>query len=676
MTAYIRCVQVLFITVACGVSLGVLAAGDPQPDQIGPATLKQLSLKELSEIEVVTPSKEPQKASRTPMAIYVITGDDIQRSGATSIPEALRLAPGVEVARIDSDKWSIGIRGFGTRLSRSVLVLIDGRSVYTPLFAGTYWEVQDTMLADVDRIEVIRGPGGTIWGPNAVNGIINVITKSAKDTQGLLASAGGGNLEQGFVNFRYGGGKDNLHYRFYGKGFTRAPEQHSDGRNYDDWRSAQTGFRIDWDRSSKDTFTLQGDVYQELAGERVTATSYSAPYSRNVDANADLSGGNLEARWHRTVNENNDLQLQIYWDRTNRHEPNLGEIRDSYDIDFLQRLRAPGRQQISWGFGARVSPRHILPVVAGLVFNPARDSDYLLSGFIQDQIDIVPERLSLILGAKFLRTNFTPFAPQPSVRLLWTPSGRNTFWAAFTHSVRTPSDSERQFTLLGLEQVTSSGVPFFARFDPNRQFAPEQLNGYEAGYRRLIGKAVYLDLATFFNHYHDLFDIEVNGAAFIETDPAPTHILLPAGFHNGILGTTQGFEIAPEWRPTESVRLRGSYSYLNLDLAKAPGSGDIGTIHGTEGSSPKHQILAQADFDVTKSLQAGFTYRYVSKLWGQGVPSYSTGDARIAWRFRPDLELSVVGRNLFQPSHVEYISDPAEYIGIKRSAYLQLTWIR
>jgi iron complex outermembrane receptor protein len=262
--------------------------------QTGPAALKKLSLEELSEIEVTTPSKEPVPALHTPVAIYVITGEEIRRSGATSIPEALRLAPGVEVARIDGNKWSIGVRGFGSRLSRSVLVLIDGRTVYTTFFAGTYWEVQDTMMEDIDRIEVIRGPGGTIWGPNAVNGVISIITKHTKDTHGTLATAGGGNEDQGFFNVRYGGGNGkNLDYRVYGKGFTRGPEYHPDGSNFDDWRAAQTGFRLDWARNDRDTFGVAGDLYKQEAGERVQATSYTPPFSRNIDANAHLSGGNI-----------------------------------------------------------------------------------------------------------------------------------------------------------------------------------------------------------------------------------------------------------------------------------------------------------------------------------------------------------------------------------------------
>src|SRR6266850_652907 len=273
-----------------------------QSNQNPPKNLKQVSLEELGQIEVTTASKVPVKATRTPAAIYVITQEDIRRSGATSIPEALRMAPGVEVARVDSNTWSLGVRGFESTLSRSVLVLIDGRSVYTPLFAGVYWQVQDTLLEDIERIEVIRGPGGTIWGANAVNGIINIITKNAQDTHGTFASAGGGSLDQGFFGFRYGAGNGKaFNYRIYGKAFSRGPEFHPDHQQFDDWRMGQTGFRADWDAHNRDRLTLQGDVYYGDAGQRVQIASYSPPYTTGVQQNAELSGGNLLGRWERDL---------------------------------------------------------------------------------------------------------------------------------------------------------------------------------------------------------------------------------------------------------------------------------------------------------------------------------------------------------------------------------------
>ena len=658
------------------ITIGPMILSGQIQAQSSPVVLKGMSLEELSQIEVTTPSKAPSKAIEVPAAIFVITGEDIRRSGATSIPEALRLAPGVEVARIDSNKWSIGIRGFGSRLNRSVLVLIDGRTVFTPLFDGTYWEVQDTMMDDIDRIEVIRGPGGTIWGPNAVNGVINIITKDSKDTHSMLASAGGGNEDQGFVNFRYGGGNGNgLDYRFYGKAFTRGPELHSDGRNFDDWRSGQGGFRIDWRRNDRDTFTLQGDLYDEAAGESVQVVTYAKPYSWIVDSNALLSGGNILGRWERAISQGNDIRVQVYYDRTNRHESNFGELRNSIDFDFLQRLALPGRQHVSWGFGARVDPLTDLPVVSGLTFLPFKRTDYLLTGFLQDEISLVENRLTLTLGSKVLATNATHgLSFEPSARLLWAPNDRQSFWTAYTHAVRTPSDGETNFNLSGYSGQAPDGTPIFARFIANDRFAPEQLNGYELGYRQLIGKNVFVDTTAFYNHYHDLFSEDIIGPIYYETDPAPAHYLIPAQFGNGLLGNTKGVEIAPEWRPLPFWRLRGSYSFLHMNIGKAPNSADVGSAPGIVGSSPAHQATIESAFDLSKTLRLDLTYRFVSALPAQLVPAYSTGDVSFGWRFKPQLELSLVGRNLLQPSHFEYGGDPGPLVGIRRSGYVKLTW--
>jgi len=636
--------------------------------------LSQMSLEQLGNIQVTTASKAPEEVWKTPAAVYVITQEDIERSGATNIPEALRLAPGIEVARIDSDKWSIGIRGFGSRLSRSVLVLIDGRTVYTTLFAGTYWEVQDTLLDDIDRIEVIRGPGATIWGPNAVNGVINIITKKAKDTHGTLASAGGGNIEQGFANLRHGGGNGkNLDYRVYGKGFNRSPEHHTDDQNYDNWRGGQAGFRLDWAKNERDNFTVQGDIYDQADGESVQATSYTPPYSQILDSAARLSGGNILGRWTRTQGEGKDIQLQAYYDRANRREPNLGDIRDTFDVDYLQRFHVI-RQEISWGLGTRFTPATNIEVVSGLTFQPDKRSDQLFTAFFQDEIALVENRLSLSVGSKLLRTNFSPVQLEPSVRLLWTPTGKQTLWAAFTHAVRTPADVERDFFLSGYIGPGPGGLQFFARFNANRNFRSEQMNGYELGYRRLITKTLYVDLSSFYNHYSDLFSEDITGSPFIEDNPPPTHILLPAEFGNGLLGTTKGVEIAPEWRPTHFWHLRGSYSYLQMDIERSRNSLDIGTAPGIEGSSPKHQAILQSGFDISKKFTLDLAYRYISALPGQKVHAYSTGDTVFGWRFNEHLRLSLVGDNLLQPYHAEDGGDPGPLVLIKRSAYAKLTW--
>ncbi|MGC2058555.1 MAG: TonB-dependent receptor plug domain-containing protein, partial [Candidatus Sulfotelmatobacter sp.] len=445
-------------------------AANAHPDQ-SENPLKHLSLAELGSVEVTTASKEPEEVWNTTAAVYVITHDDIERSGATSIPEALRLAPGVEVAKIDSSKWSIGIRGFGSRLCRDVLVLIDGRTVYTTLIAGTYWEVQDYVLEDIDRIEVIRGPGGTIWGPNALNGVINIITKNSRETHGDYVNVGGGNMEEGFFNARYGGGNGKtLDYRMYAKGFNRGPEYHSDNINFDRWRAAQVGFRMDWSANNRDTFSLHGDMYDQGNGESVNVTSYAPPYSQIVYSTAPLFGANLTGQWKRVFSEGNDVQLEAYFDRTNRQEADFSDIRNTFDVDFMDRFRLPARQQISWGLGARSSRGDDRVVTSGLAFVPYNRTDLLFTAFLQDEIALIQNKLSLSLGTKALKTNYTGVQFEPTGRLLWTPSAYQSVWAAFTHALRTPSDGERDFYLLGDTGAVLDGLPGLARFNANPDF--------------------------------------------------------------------------------------------------------------------------------------------------------------------------------------------------------------
>lgn len=636
-----------------------------------------MSIEQLGQVQVTSVTKEPEEVWKTAAAVYVITNEDIERSGATNIPEALRLAPGVEVARIDSDKWSIGIRGFGSRLTRDVLVLIDGRSVYSTLLAGTYWEVQNIPIDDIDRIEVIRGPGGTIWGPNAVNGVVNIITKSSEDTKGQSVSVGGGNVEQGDVTAQYGGGRgDDLSYRVYGMGFVRGPEYHPAGDNYDTWRNIQGGFRADYDRSAKDSYTLEGDIYDEGAGETVTATTYAPPYSQILQGAARLSGGNILGSWHRTQGPGRDFQLQAYYDRTNRREPNFADIRNTFDVDFLDRFRLPARQQISWGAGIRLSAGRNPTVVSGLYFIPQSRTDQLYSGFFQDEIALIPDRLSLSLGSKLLKTNYTGLQWEPSARILWNPTQTQALWAAYTHAVRTPAAAERAFYLSGFLGLAPGGVPFFARINANPNFRSEELNGWEIGYRRMLGQNVYVDLDTFYDHYGDLFSEDIIGAPFLENNPAPPHLILPAEFGNGLVGTTKGFELSPNWNPISTLRLSLSYSYLDMNLQKGTNSQDVGIAPILEGSSPRHQLTAESDFNVSSTMDLNLTYRFVSALSALNINSYSTGDARFGWWVRPYLRLSVSGRNLFQPRHYEYPSDPGPNVAIKRSVFFQIYWRR
>ena len=637
-------------------------------------SLTQLSLEQLGNVEVTTVSKEPEEVWRTPAAVYVITQDDIRRSGATTIPELLRMVPGVEVARIDSDHWSVGVRGFAGEFSKSLLVLIDGRSVYSPLFAGVYWQVQDTLLQDIDRIEVIRGPGGTIWGANAVNGVINIITRNAKETHGTLAVSGGGNIDQGIAGARfgkaYGKGFD---YRAYGKGFIRGPEFHPDGVNFDDWRMGQLGFRADWSKDARDTFNLQGDLYAGLDGERVAVSLYAPPSVEVIDSPAhNTSGGNTIFRWRRQLNADSDLEVRNYYDRTSRFSPQLDETRNTYDLDLLYHSLVKDRQDLLLGLGARWSHDHITQIFQTLDFSPHEETDSIYSWFLQDQVGIVPKKLSLILGSKFEHNNRSGFEVQPNGRILWTPSPRQSVWAAVTRAVRTPSRLDQD---LQLTDFLVTSPPTFLRVVGSRSFRSEHLLGTEVGYRQLMARSFYLDIALFRNDYNDLYGYGP-GTAYLETSPSPAHLILQLPLANALKGDTSGGEIAPDWKPYNWFEVRGSYSYLHLYVHDKPGFNDTSNTVSDNGSSPHHQAVIQAFFNIPGGFELAPTYRYVSSLPAQTVAAYSTGDARFAWHATHDWEMSVVGQNLFQPHHAEFGTDVDTIVGIKRDIYAEIKWTR
>lgn len=653
-----------------------LNAQSPSPDTKSAQDLNQLSMEQLGDIEVTTVSKAPEQVWRTPTAVFVITQEDIRRSGATSIPETLRLAPGVEVARIDADHWSVAIRGFAGQFSKNLLVLIDGRSVYTPLFSGVYWDVQNVMLEDVDRIEVIRGPGATIWGANAVNGVINIITKSAKDTHGVLSALGGGNEDQGTSDARYGGTvSKNFNYRLYAMGSTRGPEFHSDGDNFDHWRMGQIGFRTDWKRRDNDSFTVQGDLYRGESGESILIASFSPLTEAPEEGKAYVSGGNLLARWDHRGAEGQDIQIQAYLDRTNRQDFELGETRDTFDFDFIQHVRVHSDQELTWGLGARVSPSNFIQSSDGVNFRPSRQIDSLYSGFVQYQLPIVSDKFALTAGTKLEHNNFSGFEYQPSVRLLWTPTMHQSFWMAATRAVRTPSrvDQDVQFLIL---VRASPPPPVLFEIVGNPKLKAEQLIAYEAGYRSRVKPHGYVDLTAFYNVHNDLQGYGPISLAESNTPP-PIDLLLVLPYANVIEGRTAGFEIAPSWEIKPWWRVRGSYSFLHMDLKDKPGFTDVGNLlRSYTGSSPSHVVSFQSLVDLPRHFELDQSYRYVSELSEYSVHPNSTADVRVGWRPGKGLDFSAIGQNLFRPTHPEFGSDPGPLVGIKRSVYLRLTWTR
>jgi iron complex outermembrane receptor protein len=576
----------------------------------------------------------------------------------------------VHVARIDANKWAIGVRGFTSRLSRSLLVLIDGRSVYSPLFAGVYWEVQDTLLEDVDRIEVIRGPGGTIWGANAVNGVINIITKKAQETQGGLLVAGGGSEEQGFGGVRYGRKVgENLFYRVYGKAFNRDAAFHSTGPDFDDWRMGQAGFRLDWDGQRGDTITAQGDIYTGDAGQRSVLTTFAPPFRTTVEADADLAGGNLLGRWQHVFSPTSALSAQLYYDRTYRREPTFREARDTFDIDVQHRFRIPWQQEIRLGLGYRLTSSDVASVPT-VVFTPSRRTDQLFSVFVQDEIRLFTEQLRLTLGSKFEHNDYSGFEVQPNARLLWLLAPRHTLWAAITRAVRTPSRVEHDLTLTGLLEPRT---PTFTRIIGSDAFTSEKVLTYELGYRLQPTSRLFLDATAFYNRYMDLLSLEP-GMPFSETTPLPAHVVVPLAIRNGLHGEGYGIELAAEWQPFDWWRVSGVYSYLQLNLTRDQHSLDASTVRSTEGSSPTHQFSLRSFLNLPGRLEFDLIWRYVDHLPSQGVSSYLTLDAHLGWRPLPLLTIAVVGQNLLTDHHAEFGGGSSGITEIERSVYGKVVW--
>ena len=651
--------------------------------------LMELSLQDLLNMEVTSVSKKPQTLSDAPAAVFVITQDDIRRSGVTSIPEALRMAPGVQVARIDANKWAIGIRGFNGRFANKLLVLMDGRSMYTPLFGGVFWDVQDTVLEDIERIEVIRGPGATLWGANAVNGVINIITKQAKETQGGLLSIGYGSEERGFGMLRYGGALNDgqTHYRIYAKYFDRddSVTPFSEEDTADDWHVSRAGFRLDWE-AHHDAVSIQGDLYTGKSGETLTTFSPDPPRLLKQTADEDIDGGNLLLRWQRTLSTQSKLALKFYYDRTERDWPLGGEVRDTFDLDFQHRFPLAQGQDIVWGLGYRHTQDELLTTDT---VQPTVDhrNDDLFSAFIQDDITLLTDRLRLTLGSKFEHNDYSGLEIQPNARLLWTPDERQSLWVSVARAVRTPTRSEHDFRILGLAGIVPPGtppnpfpVPLVSVLEGSEDFAAEELLAYELGYRIQATEQLSLDLAAFYNDYDKLLSLNPGAPVCAATgipvllEPGcvltTNSVFLPLTAGNDLQGTSHGLEAALDWRMLDWWRWHGSYAYLHMDLD------DTAQGLSTAGQNPRHQFSLRSAMNLSHNLELDLWLRYVDDLPDLGIDSYLSLDARLAWRLYKDLELSIVGQNLLE-QHQEFISElgdisPTE---VERSVYGQIKWV-
>jgi iron complex outermembrane receptor protein len=638
--------------------------------------LTELSLEQLMNIEVTSVSRRPQKLADAAAAVFVISREDIRRSGVTSIADALRMAPGIEVARIDANKWAVSSRGFNDRIANKMLVLFDGRTVYTPLFSGVFWDRQDTLLEDIDRIEVIRGPGATLWGANAVNGVINIITRRADETVGGLVTAGGGTVERGFGGARYGmkTGK-NTSFRVFGKYLDRSDFADSSGKETaDGWHAVRGGFRMDSEPTERDSLTVQGDVYDSRLGETFIIPQFFPPYTNTFDSTTRVFGGNVLSRWKHAFSESADFALQLYYDRSEQSFALVGEKRDIFDLDFQSRFPIGGRQEVVWGGGYRFSHDRVANTDT-LTFVPASKDDHLFSAFVQDDITLLANRLHLILGSKFEHNDYTGFEMQPNVRLLWTPDNRLTLWGAISRAVRTPSRSDEgvRFDIQAIPPGTADNpgpVPVLVQVRGSTDLKSEELVAYELGCRFEPADFVSVDLATFYNVYSDLISA-TPGASFPVISPTP-HAVSILDLTNRLDAYSYGAELAASVRVSEWWRLNAAYTFLRIFLQ----GGQQATLSDTT-ADPEHQFSLRSSMDLGREVELDLWLRYVDEIPSIGISSYVTLDTRLAWRPWKNLELSLVGQNLLHDRQAEFVSQviPTKPSEVERSFYGKMTWM-
>jgi len=606
-----------------------IAAAIP-PLQVAASTasaLTQLSIEELGQIEISSVSRRPQRLEDAAAAVYVITNEQIRRSGVTMLAEALRLAPNLQMARATSNSYAISARGFDNTSANKLLVMIDGRSVYTPLHSGVFWDAQDTLLADVDRIEVATGPGGTLWGANAVNGVINIVTRSAKDTVGSLVEPVAGNEDRGLSvrhGLRLGDGPQAPAVRVYAKRFLHDATERADGTSVGDaWSHSQGGFRADGG-SSASAWTLQGDAYEGRS------QIPSLPEAR-------LTGANVLGRWSRGY-DGAGWQVQAYVDTYRREQPGLfTEHLDTIDIDLQQRLRWGERHELVWGGGIR-EQRDRTTGGPLLAFVPADSRLNLSNVFAQDTLSF-GERLKLTLGLKLEHNSYTGLEVQPNVRIAWKPEAQSLLWGALSRAVRTPSRLDRD-----LQIFVSLGPPYNGRLLGGSSFASERVTVLEVGWRSQPSSRLSYSVNAFYNDFTRLRSIEPVGSDFV--------------IGNGVQGHSVGLESWGSFQLDEAWRLSAGLTLLDQHLRFDPASRDPGSP-GAGGNDPQHQFQLRASWNGPRRVSADVWLRHVGALPAPQVPAYTAVDARIAWAARPDLELSIAAFNLLDARHAEFGAAPA-----------------
>lgn len=652
----------------CVASLCSSAPGLEQGGQdAGSPDLADMALRDLLELEVVSVSKAPQLRHHAPAAVHVITAEDIRRAGVLSIPEALRLAPGVQVARINANKWAITVRGFNTLYAQKLLVLVDGKTVYSPLFSGVHWEELDFPVEDIERIEVIRGPSAALWGANAVNGVINIITKPAQETQGgLFSTATGTDLKTRNVA-RYGGqAGESLSYRVYAKYADRNDFRTQEGQPAeDDWRSVRTGFRLDWVPETEDRLVVQGHLYDQDSGMRIMVPRNFPPGMRTLAVRRETTAGFVQGVWRRQFANEGALELKLSYERGNREHPALVERRDTVNTELLFRQQPGGTHRFTAGLGYRYTADDTFSDY-GLDYDPASRADHLVWLYANDEITLVPDRLKLTLGAEAEHNAYSGFEFQPSARLAYTPSDKQMFWAAVSRAVQVPSRSFHD------ARFSVARFPFGEiAIQGNEDSGAEEVFSADLGYRRQLRENLSLDLAVFFNHYDQLRTTEQQ---FPRLGGFPPHLILAQRYANKMEGNTYGAELVVDWQPLPRWQLSATYSWLNMDLRLDSSSNSRASLSGEE-ESPQHQARLHSRVDLGKHWEWDTTLYYVDRLAALDTDSYLRLDTRLGWRPTEAVDVSVGAQNLLGGPHKEF--EPIEGVvpnEIRPSVYGMITW--
>jgi iron complex outermembrane receptor protein len=565
------------------------------------------------------------------------------------------MVPGLQVAQIDSNKWAISARGFNDRFSSHLLVMIDGRSLYTPIYSGVFWHREDTPLEDVERIEVVRGAGAAMWGANAVNGVINIITKSAKDTQGTLLTAGGGNQEQGFGSARYGDKiGDDFYYRVYGKAFRRNNNLTSVGQQnaQDDWENYQGGFKTEWQASERDTVTTQGDIFHSHTGDKETYALFAPPFEiDNKDTPGNYSGGNLQTRWTHKLSEDSETVLQAYY----QHNDNNWQLitpfnwhERTFNIDFQNRFVFQEQHDVIWGAGYRYFD-FSSNQSAKLSFNPSERALQLFSGFIQDEISFLNnDEVKLTIGSRLEHNDFTGFEVQPNIRLLWAPDDKQSLWGAISRAVRTPNLANHN--LSNFSGTSAQAIPAYILVNGNPQVKSEIVLDYELGYRLQATPTLSFDVATFYNQYSRLQALQILNPNIIAN---PLHMEVPIEFTNKMHGDSLGAEFTTQWQATNWLKMQLSYWFVKANL-HTPAGLQFSDGERIEKDTPQQQFHFKTSLNLPYQIEFDTQVRYVDDLPAYPVADYVAVDMRLAWHPLKNLELSVVGQNLLDKGHAEF----------------------